>query len=405
MKKILLLMASCCFIGPGSMAAGLQSLPIEASYIIPAEVEGMCSSSLLLNGDWQFRFAPQGKWNTVQVPGELAMQGYAIEHDTPYLYRKSFTLPADYKGKRVILRFDGVYSHAVLSVNGKQVREHHGGFTRWETDVTEFVRPGKKNEIQLEITDRIDDISYASGYAHHPIGGILRDVTVFALPETCFYDFAAETHLDTLYRDAVLKVSYTGRTAGNAEVVYSLTDPAGRQVPLPQSIFILKEDGNSNELPVRNPLKWDAEHPNLYTLTVTLREEGKEISRFSQQIGFRDVKIVKDRMLVNGLPVKLRGACRHDIHPTLGRTTTAELDSLDALRFKQSNMNFVRTSHYPPSERFLHFCDRFGIYVESETAVCFVDTYRQKNYAPGRMQDSVEFAPRKGPYAGERPSR
>ena len=394
MKKILLLMASCCFIGHGSMAAGLQALPIEASYIIPAEVGGMSSSSLLLNGDWQFRFAPQGKWNTVQVPGELAMQGYAIEHDTPYLYRKSFTLPADYKGKRVILRFDGVYSHAVLSVNGKQVREHHGGFTRWETDVTEFVRPGKKNEIQLEITDRIDDISYASGYAHHPIGGILRDVTVFALPETCFYDFAAETHLDSLYRDAVLKVSYTGRTAGNAEVVYSLTDPAGRQVPLSQSIFILKEDGNSNELPVRNPLKWDAEHPNLYTLTVTLREEGKEISRFSQQIGFRDVKIVKDRMLVNGLPVKLRGACRHDIHPTLGRTTTAELDSLDALRFKQSNMNFVRTSHYPPSERFLHFCDRFGIYVESETAVCFVDTYRQKNYAPGRTQDSAEFAPR-----------
>jgi glycoside hydrolase family protein len=394
MKKILLLMASCCFIGHGSMAAGLQALPIEASYIIPAEVEGMSSSSLLLNGDWQFRFAPQGKWNTVQVPGELAMQGYAIEHDTPYLYRKSFTLPADYKGKRVILRFDGVYSHAVLSVNGKQVREHHGGFTRWETDVTEFVRPGKKNEIQLEITDRIDDISYASGYAHHPIGGILRDVTVFALPETCFYDFAAETHLDSLYRDAVLKVSYTGRTAGNAEVVYSLTDLAGRQVPLSQSIFVLKEDGNSNELPVRNPLKWDAEHPNLYTLTVTLREEGKEISRFSQQIGFRDVKIVKDRMLVNGLPVKLRGACRHDIHPTLGRTTTAELDSLDALRFKQSNMNFVRTSHYPPSERFLHFCDRFGIYVESETAVCFVDTYRQKNYAPGRTQDSAEFAPR-----------
>ena len=85
------------FIGHGSMAAGLQALPIEASYIIPAEVEGMSSSSLLLNGDWQFRFAPQGKWNTVQVPGELAMQGYAIEHDTPYLYRKSFTLPAHHQ--------------------------------------------------------------------------------------------------------------------------------------------------------------------------------------------------------------------------------------------------------------------------------------------------------------------
>ena len=87
-------------------------------------------------------------------------------------------------------------------------------------------------------------------------------------------------------------------------------------------------------------------------------------------------------MLVNGHQVKLRGACRHDIHPTLGRTTTLELDSLDAVLFKQANMNFVRTSHYPPTERFLEFCDRYGIYVESETAVCFVDTYRQKNYKP-----------------------
>ena len=116
--------------------------------------------------------------------------------------------------------------------------------------------------------------------------------------------------------------------------------------------------------------------------------------RFDRRIGFRDVKIEKDRMLVNGMPVKLRGACRHDIHPTLGRTTTAELDSLDVILFKRSNMNFVRTSHYPPTERFLEYCDRYGIYVESETAVCFVDTYRQKNYAPGKTQDSAEFTPR-----------
>ena len=94
-----------------------------------------------------------------------------------------------------------------------------------------------------------------------------------------------------------------------------------------------------NELPVKNPLKWDAEHPNLYTLTITLSKDGKEIGRFDRRIGFRDVKIEKDRMLVNGMPVKLRGACRHDIHPTLGRTTTAELDSLDVILFKRSNMN------------------------------------------------------------------
>ena len=393
--KTILFAFGCSFLLSGTKAfAQVERLPDEASYPVLQELAGVETPAVLLSGTWQFRYSPDSKWDKIQVPGEPAMQGYAIEHDKPFTYRKSFTVPADYAGKHTILRFDGVYSYARLFVNGTFVREHHGGFTRWETDVTPFVRPGKKNEIRLEVTDRLDDISYASGYAHHPIGGILRDVTLFALPETCLYDFYAETHLDAAYEDAVLKIGYSSPVAGGAEVAYTLTDPSGRRYPLAQSRFPLEEGGNMNELPVKNPLKWDAEHPNLYTLTITLSKDGKEIGRFDRRIGFRDVKIEKDRMLVNGMPVKLRGACRHDIHPTLGRTTTAELDSLDVILFKRSNMNFVRTSHYPPTERFLEYCDRYGIYVESETAVCFVDTYRQKNYAPGKTQDSAEFTPR-----------
>lgn len=393
--KTILFAFGCSLLLSGTKAfAQVERLPDEASYPVLQELAGVETPAVLLSGTWQFRYSPDSKWDKIQVPGEPAMQGYAIEHDKPFTYRKSFTVPADYAGKHTILRFDGVYSHARLFVNGTFVREHHGGFTRWETDVTPFVRPGKKNEIRLEVTDRLDDISYASGYAHHPIGGILRDVTLFALPETCLYDFYAETHLDAAYEDAVLKIGYSSPVAGGAEVAYTLTDPSGRRYPLVQSRFPLEEGGNMNELPVKNPLKWDAEHPNLYTLTITLSKDGKEIGRFDRRIGFRDVKIEKDRMLVNGMPVKLRGACRHDIHPTLGRTTTAELDSLDVILFKRSNMNFVRTSHYPPTERFLEYCDRYGIYVESETAVCFVDTYRQKNYAPGKTQDSAEFTPR-----------
>lgn len=393
--KTILFAFGCSFLLSGTKAfAQVERLPDEASYPVLQELAGVETPAVLLSGTWQFRYSPDSKWDKIQVPGEPAMQGYAIEHDKPFTYRKSFTVPADYAGKHTILRFDGVYSYARLFVNDTFVREHHGGFTRWDTDVTPFVRPGKKNEIRLEVTNRLDDISYASGYAHHPIGGILRDVTLFALPETCLYDFYAETHLDAAYEDAVLKIGYSSPVVGGAEVAYTLADPSGRRYPLAQSRFPLKEGGNMNELPVKNPLKWDAEHPNLYTLTVTLSKDGKEIGRFDRRIGFRDVKIEKDRMLVNGMPVKLRGACRHDIHPTLGRTTTAELDSLDVILFKRSNMNFVRTSHYPPTERFLEYCDRYGIYVESETAVCFVDTYRQKNYAPGKTQDSAEFTPR-----------
>lgn len=383
-----------CLLSLSANMSAIAASPSGRMYTLPSRLEGVRQSVFSLSGSWDFKYSPQSRWTTIQVPGEVAMQGFAIEHDKPFFYKKTFTVPADFKGKRIILRFDGVYSHARLSVNGKFVREHHGGFTRWETDITPLVRSGKKNEIQLEVTDRLDEISYASGYAHHPIGGILRDVTLFVLPESHLYDVSVETHLDSLYQDADLRFvcEYTGEK--ETELTFELTDAKGQKIPLHQNRFALVSGQNIYSLPIKNPLKWDAEHPNLYTLEVAVRKQGKEISRFNRRIGFRDVKIVKNRMLVNGSPVKLRGACRHDIHPTLGRTTTTELDSLDVILFKQSNMNFVRTSHYPPTERFLEFCDRYGIYVESETAVCFVDTYRQKNYAPGKSQDDSTYTDR-----------
>lgn len=387
-----------CLLSAFSVLSAYAELSPVRSYVPCYRLEGVSRPVLSLSGVWDFRYSPQSRWTTVQVPGEVAMQGFAIGHDKPFYYRKTFVIPDDYAGKRVILRFDGVYSHARLSVNGRFVREHHGGFTRWETDITSYVRVGKKNELFLEVEDRIDEISYASGYAHHPIGGILRDVTLFALPDSHVYDVALETHLDSLYQDAVLQ--FGCRLAGEegTEVEFRLSDPEGRAVRLPQTRFALAEGQNTCPLPVANPLKWDAEHPNLYTLEVAICRGGKEVARFKRPVGFRKVEIVKDRMLVNGRQVKLRGACRHDIHPTLGRTTTAELDSLDVRLFKESNMNFVRTSHYPPTERFLEFCDRYGIYVESETAVCFVNTHRQKNYAPGNTQDDPAYTDR---YVGQ----
>ena len=375
-------------------AAGEDRDRFDRSYTVLERLSGVDRPCLSLNGTWQFRFDPDGAWEDIRVPGEAVMQGFGIEHDTPYLYRKEFEVPADYAGKRIILRFDGVYGQAKLTVNGTFVREHHGGFTRWETDVTDLVGPGRKNVVEVEITDRIDDISYASGYAHHPVGGILRDVSLLAQPRSGIADFYLETELDEACRDAVLEVNYfrTGGSSADAVVRYELRDPAGKRVSLDRNRFPL--DGETHRLPVTDPLKWDAEHPNLYTLYVSVREEDGEVCRFRKSFGFRKVEIEGDRMLVNGKPVKLRGACRHDLHPLLGRTTTAEIDSLDAVLFREANMNFVRTSHYPPSEKFAEYCDRFGIYMECETAVCFVDTYRQKNYAPGGSQNDPAFADR-----------
>lgn len=359
-------------------------------FVKPDKVAGVQRQQFSLSGSWQFQFTPKGTWYTVKVPGELAMQGFGIEHDQPYLYRREFVLPSDFKGKNTIIRFDGVYSYARLFVNGQFVRDHFGGFTRWEADITSFVQTGRKNEIRLEVTDRKDDISYASGYAHHPIGGILREVSIYALPQTRLTDLKIETHLDSTYTDAKLRLSM--EASATAQIKYQLIDPSGKSVTLQNATLSLGIGANNQEFAISHPMKWDAEHPNLYTLLVDVDPGTDRHYSFAKKIGFREIKVIGNRMLVNGSPVKLRGACRHDIHPTLGRSTNRELDSLDVALFKRSNMNFVRTSHYPPAEDFMNFCDEMGIYVECETAVCFVSTYRQKNYAPGTSQSDEAFA-------------
>ena len=367
----------------------------EPAYCLPEAVEGMKRPVISLNGTWEFQYSPTSRYVSISVPGEAAMQGFAIRHDEPFRYRHTFRVPADYAGRRVVLRFDGVYSHARLWVNGHYVREHHGGFTRWETDVTRWIACGKKNEIELEVTDRLDEISYASGYAHHPVGGILRDVTLFALPAAHLCDLNVETRFDSLYRDATLRLAFSApEAAEGTEVAVELRDPDGHPVESATKRVALRPGSNELALPVARPRQWDAEHPHLYALTVQLLRQGRTLATFRRAVGFREVRTEGNRLLVNGRPVKLRGACRHDMHPKLGRTTTAALDSLDVLRFKEANMNFVRTSHYPPSEKFLSYCDKYGLYVECETAVCFVGTYRQKNYAPGNSANDPAFAHR-----------
>lgn len=368
----------------------------ERSYILPERQEGVKQNYISLNGTWQFRYSPQSEWTAIQVPGEAVMQGYAIEHDKPFLYKKTFDIPKDYQGRRIILRFDGVYSLAHLLVNGKSVRTHQGGFTRWETDITNFVRPGETNTIVLEVIDPKDDISFGSGYAHHPIGGILRDVTLFALPTTHLYDVNIETMFGNSLKDAILQISCFSESNEPANVHCILTSPQGKNVKLQQSRFALKSGTNKQEwkIPVNSPILWEAEHPNLYKLTVITEKKGKEIYRFSRNIGFRQIEIKGRQMFINGNPVKLRGACRHDMHPTLGRSTTAALDSIDALMFKKANMNFVRTTHYPPSEKFLEYCDRYGIFVECETAVCFATTTREAGYSDRKSVDNPEYTDR-----------
>jgi len=354
-------------------------------------VAGSKQPVIKLDGVWKFTLNPPAEfwkndvdprnWGDIQVPGECAMQGFAIKHDTAYPYKTKFLVPEDYDGKTVKLKFDGVYSYSRVWVNEHFVREHYGGFTAWECDITEFITPGKENWLVVEITDKKDDISYGSGYAKHQIGGILRSIWLLALPKNHLKQLYFETDLDENYRDATLKIQVEPALKTKAAVAFKMYDPDGAKVDLSQSSFDLSGEKQSIIIPVHNPLKWDAEHPNLYTVITELTDgDGKATWTRTEKIGFRKVEVVENQLLVNGRLVKLRGACRHDIHPLLGRMTTPEYDLKDVQSAKEANINFIRTSHYPPSETFLNYCDEYGIYVEDETAVCFYGTHRTKTY-------------------------
>jgi len=353
---------------------------------IPVRSKGVANPVLSLNGIWKFTLSPPAKfwlnsvapssWADVSVPGELVMQGFNISRDVEYPYKRSVLIPRDFSEKRIILRFDGVYSYARVWVNGKFVRDHHGGFTSWDCDITDYVTPDQPAWITVGVTDRADEISYGSNYAKHYIGGILRDVKLIALPGDHATRFHVETDLDASCTDARLKltVSVAFRTARRATINLRLRDPQNNTVPLnPSSLKLTSAMPEASaEIPVMAPTKWDAEHPNLYTLEAAVIVDGSEVETLAKKVGFRKIERRGNRLYVNGKEVKLRGVCRHDIHPLRGRSITPELDERDAVLLRDANVNFVRTSHYPPTEKFLEACDQYGMYVEEETAVCFV---------------------------------
>ncbi len=238
------------------------------------QVPGVEEPVILLNGDWKFSMDPPegfwgneidfSRWSDIKVPGECQMQGYAIRHDKPYVYKREFSIPADFAGKKIFLVFHGVYSYARVWVNGEFFREHYGGFTKWDCDISSHAIPGEKNTLTVEIVDRIDDISYASGYAKHQIGGILRDVELMALPALNFSEFYIETELDEDYRDAELKIFYELSSSSDAGVRVELFDAGQRSVA--KSVRENLPQKGQITVDIDDPLKWDAEHPTFIPL-------------------------------------------------------------------------------------------------------------------------------------------
>lgn len=363
----------------------------------------------LLSGEWDFRWcanpfvlpegwegsAPVTDWDRIRVPSNWQMyqdRGYDRPHytnvnypipvdiprvptDNPVgLYRRTFTVPTGWNGRRVHVHFDGVNSAFYVYVNGKQVGYSQGSHMPSEFDVSPYLQAGE-NLLAVQVF-KWSDASYLEDQDFLRLSGIFRDVTLVALPRLHVRDLRVRTDLDKNYRDAVLDlrltvVNWSGAAAKGHQVAVKLVDEAGativeRTVPAP--VLAIDAEGQLDiQVPVAKPKKWNAEEPNLYTLLVTtIDAAGVTTCVQRQTVGFRKVEIRDQQFWINGVSIKFLGVNRHDTHPDLGHAVSMESMIRDVTLMKQSNVNAVRTSHYPNDPRWLELCDRFGLFVVDE---------------------------------------
>ena len=375
-----------------------------------------------LNGAWKFNWvkAPAERpvdfyrpdydvsgWDEIPVPANWQLEGYGIPYyvniqhpfpaNPPFIpndnnpvgsYRRDFTIPADWDGRRVFLVFEGVKSAFYCWVNGQKVGYSQDSMTPAEFDITPYLRPGA-NTIAAEVY-RWSDGSYVEDQDFWRLSGIFRDVYLFSTPAVHIRDFFAIPELDGNYRNATLTVrsnlrNYGGGATDGWRVTATLFDSRGREVFTGNSGSVTVAEGADTTVEfsrnVSNPAKWSAEQPNLYTLVVSLRNAAGEMVEYeSCKVGFRSSEIKNGQLLVNGRPIYLKGVDRHEHDPDTGRVVSDEMMIRDITLMKQFNINAVRTSHYPNDPRWLELCDEYGIYLIDE---CNLESHATRDSIPG----------------------
>ncbi|MBO7551839.1 MAG: DUF4981 domain-containing protein [Fibrobacter sp.] len=320
---------------------------------------------------------PWAQNNRVSAPGA------PTEFNPVGHYRRIFTVPEKWDGKRIRVHFEGVESAYYVWVNGNYVGYSEDTFTGHEFDINKYLRKGENN-ISVQVF-RWCDGSWLEDQDFIRLSGIMRDVYIYAVPPVHIQDFQIDATLTNNYQDGLLKTTAwiynsTGTESDEFTVELSLYDASGAEVisPSSQKVSGIGPNGAEKsvhfELPLSKPNRWSAETPYLYSAVLAIKDKsGKIIQVESNKIGFRKVEIKKDngapRLFVNGMPVKFHGVNRHELDPDNGRAVTYERMEKDIILMKRFNINALRMSHYPNNPMMFDLCDKYGIYVIDEANV------------------------------------
>lgn len=321
-----------------------------------------------------------GKWSKIEVPSQWELQGFgeytygrfylvkdAKPSDESGIYKYKFKVPAEWKDKQVSIVFEGSMTDTEVKINNTLAGDiHQGGFVRFSYDITDKLKFGKNNELEVKVSKESANKSVNGAERRADwwlFGGIYRPVYLKADPKSHIERIAvnatAEGNLSTdLFLENVedgYSVTTTLTSVGSNQSIGKVTNK------------LSSADKQTINTSWKNIKTWDCENPNLYTLKLELLDkQNNTVHVHEERIGFRTVEFrAKDGLYVNGTKVIMKGINRHTFHADGGRTTNRDISLQDALLIKEMNMNAVR-SHYPPDKHFLDMCDSLGIFYLNE---------------------------------------